>query len=365
MDEQRARAKADAKARKTGHGDLGAYRAVLDDAGDTEFLGYTDLASESRIVGLVVDGVGVPAAGAGTAVEVVLDRTPVLRRGRRPAGRRRRDPRRRRSPWRVDDVQSPGHRPGRAPRHGVTEGEATVDAVVSAEVDTGRRGAVSRSHSATHLVHAGMRKHLGDAAAQAGSLNAPGRLRFDFTSPAGAVPGSRAGRGRGRGQRRAAGRRGGARRSSPPRTRRAASARWRCSGRSTATRSASWRSATTPASCAAARTCTAPGSSAWSSCSRRARSAPGCAGSRRWSGSTRSATSPASTCWSPSSPSSSRRGPRSCPSGSAAWSSGCGRPSGSWRRSARTRCCRRRGRWPTGPRTSAGSRWSPPRCRTG
>ena len=67
-------------------------------------------------------------------------------------------------------------------------GEATVDAAVSAEVDTGRRAAVSRSHSATHLVHAGMRKHLGDAAAQAGSLNAPGRLRFDFTSPAGAVP---------------------------------------------------------------------------------------------------------------------------------------------------------------------------------
>ena len=65
-----------------------------------------------------------------------------------------------------------------------------MDAVVSAEVDTGRRGAVSRSHSATHLVHAGMRKHLGDAAAQAGSLNAPGRLRFDFTSPAGAVPAS-------------------------------------------------------------------------------------------------------------------------------------------------------------------------------
>jgi len=90
---------------------------------------------------------------------------------------------------RVDDVQSPVT--GLVVHRGtVTEGEATVDAVVSAEVDTGRRGAVSRSHSATHLVHAGMRKHLGDAAAQAGSLNAPGRLRFDFTSPAGAVPAS-------------------------------------------------------------------------------------------------------------------------------------------------------------------------------
>jgi alanyl-tRNA synthetase len=186
MEEQRTRAKADAKARKTGHGAMGAYRAVLDTAGDTEFLGYTDLTSESRIVGLVVDGVGVPAAGAGTAVEVVLDRTPFYAEGggqQADAGVIRGDG----FTVAVDDVQSPVtglvvHR-GR-----VTDGEATVDAVVSAEVDTGRRGAVSRSHSATHLVHAGMRKHLGDAAAQAGSLNAPGRLRFDFTSPAGAVP---------------------------------------------------------------------------------------------------------------------------------------------------------------------------------
>ncbi|MDQ3886610.1 MAG: DHHA1 domain-containing protein, partial [Actinomycetota bacterium] len=46
----------------------------------------------------------------------------------------------------------------------------------------------SRSHSATHLVHAGVRRALGTQAAQAGSLNAPGRLRFDFTSPGGAVP---------------------------------------------------------------------------------------------------------------------------------------------------------------------------------
>ena len=186
MAEQRARAKADAAARKTGHGDMGAYRAVLDAAGDTQFLGYTDLRSESRIVGLVVDGAGVPAAGAGTAVEVVLDRTPFYAEGggqQADTGVIRGDG----FAVAVDDVQSPVtglvvHR-GR-----VTEGEATVDAAVSAEVDTGRRAAVSRSHSATHLVHAGMRKHLGDAAAQAGSLNAPGRLRFDFTSPAGAVP---------------------------------------------------------------------------------------------------------------------------------------------------------------------------------
>ncbi|GEL19030.1 alanine--tRNA ligase [Pseudonocardia asaccharolytica] len=188
MAEQRARAKADAAARKTGHGDAQAYRAVLDAGGGTEFLGYTDLVAEARIVGLIADGAGVPAAGAGSAVEVVLDRTPFYAEGggqQADTGVVRGDG----FAITVTDVQSPVT--GLIVHRGtVDEGEATVDAVVHAEVDTSRRAAISRSHSATHLVHTGMRRHLGDAAAQAGSLNAPGRLRFDFTSPGGAVPAS-------------------------------------------------------------------------------------------------------------------------------------------------------------------------------
>jgi alanyl-tRNA synthetase len=54
---------------------------------------------------------------------------------------------------------------------------------VLAEVDVSRRAAVSRSHSATHLLHSALRRTLGESAAQAGSLNAPGRLRFDFKTP--------------------------------------------------------------------------------------------------------------------------------------------------------------------------------------
>jgi alanyl-tRNA synthetase len=186
MAEQRSRAKADAAAHKHGYADGTAYRAVLDAAGGTTFLGYTDLVAEARVVGLVVDGAGVPAAGAGTAVEVILDRTPFYAEG----GGQQAD-----TGWirgdgyvvDVADVQSPVA--GLVVHRGtVRDGEITVGAGAHAEVDTTRRAAISRSHSATHLVHAGMRKALGDAAAQAGSLNAPGRLRFDFTSPAGAVP---------------------------------------------------------------------------------------------------------------------------------------------------------------------------------
>jgi alanyl-tRNA synthetase len=69
----------------------------------------------------------------------------------------------------------------------VVSGEATVGAQALAEVDVERRRAVSRAHTATHLVHQAIRAALGEQASQAGSLNAPGRFRFDFSSP-GAVP---------------------------------------------------------------------------------------------------------------------------------------------------------------------------------
>jgi alanyl-tRNA synthetase len=186
MDEQRSRAKADAAARKTGHVDASLYRAVLDSHGNTVFLGYDELASEGRVVGLLRDGQPVPAASEGESVEVVLDRTPFYAE----AGGQQADTGTLRGEGftvRVDDVQSPvtGLRVHRGV---VTAGTLTLDATAIAEVDPLRRSAVSRAHTATHLVHAGVRNALGASAAQAGSLNAPGRLRFDFTSPAGAVP---------------------------------------------------------------------------------------------------------------------------------------------------------------------------------
>jgi alanyl-tRNA synthetase len=188
MTEQRQRAKADAAARKTGHGDASGYRAVLEDHGRTDFLGYDQLGSEARVVGLLVGGVPVPAAGAGSEVEVVLDRTPFYAEGggqQADSGRIVTDG----AVVEVHDVQSPV--PGLTVHRGkVVSGEILLDSAAQADVDVSRRTAIARSHSATHLVHAGVRKAIGETAAQAGSLNAPGRLRFDFTSPGGAVPAS-------------------------------------------------------------------------------------------------------------------------------------------------------------------------------
>jgi len=186
MTEQRQRSKEDAATRKVGHVDGANYRSILDAHGTTDFLGYQDLATESRVVGLISHGQPAVAAGAGAEVEVVLDRTPFYAEGGgqlSDTGTITGDG----FSVEVRDVQSPVN--GLNVHRGkVVTGEVLLDASVHAQVDPTRRRAVSRSHSATHLVHAGVRRALGTQAAQAGSLNAPGRLRFDFTSPAGAVP---------------------------------------------------------------------------------------------------------------------------------------------------------------------------------
>ncbi|ABK53102.1 alanyl-tRNA synthetase [Acidothermus cellulolyticus 11B] len=186
MAEQRRRAKEDAERRKTGAADRAAYRAAAELLGrPVEFTGYTERSGEAVVRGLLVDGAAVPAAHAGQRVEVVLDRTPFYAEGggqlpdhgvlEFAAGR-----------IDVDDVQQP--LPGLIVHRGrVADGEITVGETVLARIDVDRRWAISRSHTATHMVHKAFREFLGDTAAQAGSENAPGRFRFDFTNPS-AVP---------------------------------------------------------------------------------------------------------------------------------------------------------------------------------
>ena len=179
MKEQKDRAKADAKSKKSGHTDVSVYRSIADKSGKTEFLGYTNTSSESKLTGILLDGVGVSSATEGDDVEIILNRTPFYAEGGGQLADGGRITLSSGAVIEIDDVQSPV--PGVSVHRGrVINGTVEVGADALAEIDSERRSAISRAHTATHMVHKAFREVLGETATQAGSENSPGRFRFDF-----------------------------------------------------------------------------------------------------------------------------------------------------------------------------------------
>ncbi len=186
MKEQRDRAKADARSKKSGHADLSAYREILERAGASKFLGYEKLDVESRVVGLLKAGAKVNSAQMGDEVEVVLEQTPFYAEGGGQLADGGLIQTSDGAIIEIDDVQTP--LPGLIVHRGrVIDGSFSISTNAHAKIDVERRRAISRAHTATHLVHKAFREHLGETATQAGSENAPGRFRFDFAAT-GAIP---------------------------------------------------------------------------------------------------------------------------------------------------------------------------------
>ncbi len=186
MNEQRDRAKADAKAKKSGHTDLSEYKKISDSFGATSFVGYTHTETESKVNGILVDGVSVSSASAGDDVEIVLDRTPFYAEGGGQLADGGRITLASGAVVEIEDVQTPIN--GLSIHRGrVISGAIEVGSQALAVIDVERRNAISRAHTATHMVHKAFRELLGETATQAGSENSPGRFRFDFPST-GAVP---------------------------------------------------------------------------------------------------------------------------------------------------------------------------------
>ena len=177
MDEQRTRAR---KAREA-LGDLGwAGVEFGKDVPATEFVGYTNTAIDgAKVVALVVENEQAEELMPGVDAIVVLDKTPfyaemggqVADHGVITAEG---------MTFQVTDVQK--NKGGKYMHYGkVTEGVLKLGDAVSASIDTSRRKAIMRAHSATHLLDKVLRAVLGDHVHQAGSLVEPDRLRFDFT----------------------------------------------------------------------------------------------------------------------------------------------------------------------------------------
>ena len=181
MAEQKERARADARSKKTGHTDVRVYREIEKEmGGGSTFLGYTQESSQARVQAILVDGKPVPVAEAPAAIDIILDRTPFYAEMggqladhgtiRLPGGDTVID---------VTDVQAPirgltVHR-GHLRQGGIALGDSVI-----AEIDSERRLAIARAHTATHMVYAGLRNVVSEHADQAGSENSPSRLRFDF-----------------------------------------------------------------------------------------------------------------------------------------------------------------------------------------
>lgn len=177
MQEQRDRAKADARAKKAGHADTHVWREFRE-RGATDFRAYQELTSEGRVVGLVRDGQRVEELEPGQRGQVILDRTPfyaesggqIADEGVITADG---------TTLKVLDVQRPV-KGLIAHTVEVQGGPVRAGAEVISEVDPEWRISACQAHSGTHVVHAALRQVLGPSALQSGSYNKPGYLRLDF-----------------------------------------------------------------------------------------------------------------------------------------------------------------------------------------
>ncbi|MFC4585150.1 alanine--tRNA ligase [Sphaerisporangium corydalis] len=155
------------------------YHRIAARHGLTRFVGHDRTTAETRILALLSGGGPVGGAAEGQEVEVVLDRSPFYAEAGGQVGDT--------GTVRTGTggvLQVLDTRPGVDGLHvhlaRVTEGEVVAGQEAVAAVDAGRRAAIARSHSATHVLHAMLRRVLGDHAVQQGSRVEPGRLRFDF-----------------------------------------------------------------------------------------------------------------------------------------------------------------------------------------
>ncbi len=181
FDAAMAEQKAKARAAWSGSGETREAAIWFDLAeahGATEFLGYEEENAEGQILALVREGKPVEAAETGESVQIVLNQTPFYAEAGGQVGDRG-TLRVEGGAARITDTKSvQGIHIHFAE---VTQGRLEPGQAAELEVDHERRTAIRANHSATHLLHEALRRTLGDHVAQRGSLNAPDRLRFDFS----------------------------------------------------------------------------------------------------------------------------------------------------------------------------------------
>ncbi|MCG2796054.1 MAG: alanine--tRNA ligase [Actinomycetia bacterium] len=175
MEEQRERAR---QSRETEvDDDRNVLAELCRDKGRTFFDGYRCATATATVVALVSGGRRVEAASGDEQLDIILDRTPFYAESGGQVG----DTGTIEGPGGTVEVEDTVYgAPGLVVQRGVLSGSLAVGDEVEAVVDTERRMAISRNHSATHILHWALREVLGTHARQSGSYVTPERLRFDF-----------------------------------------------------------------------------------------------------------------------------------------------------------------------------------------
>ncbi|WP_377505126.1 alanine--tRNA ligase [Octadecabacter sp. R77987] len=180
FDAAMAQQKAKARAAWVGTGetaDAAVWFDIADTHGTTDFLGYETETAEGQVLALVADGAQVAKAAKGK-VQIVLNQTPFYAESGGQVG----DTGLIRTDTGQASVTDTRKEAGLFIHIAeVSEGEIKTGQGAELIVDHARRTDIRANHSATHLLHEALREALGDHVAQRGSLNAPDRLRFDFS----------------------------------------------------------------------------------------------------------------------------------------------------------------------------------------
>jgi alanyl-tRNA synthetase len=155
---------------------------LAEEHGATEFIGYSGDEGEGVVLAIVKDAARVEQAEIGDTVEILLNQTPFYGESGGQIGDTGKLTSLKGFVGEVDDTSKPLGKL-HVLRTKVVAGELTVGETVHQVVDAERRNRVRANHSATHLLHAALRRHLGTHVTQKGSLVAPDYFRFDFSHP--------------------------------------------------------------------------------------------------------------------------------------------------------------------------------------
>ena len=155
---------------------------LVEEYGPTEFTGYSGDEGEGVVLAIVMDGQRVETAELGQTVDVLLNQTPFYGESGGQIGDTGKLTSLKDFVGEVEDTSKPLGKL-HVLRTRVVGGELTVGETLHQKVDSGRRNRVRANHSATHLLHAALRRHLGTHVTQKGSLVAPDYFRFDFSHP--------------------------------------------------------------------------------------------------------------------------------------------------------------------------------------